>query len=408
MTNRDQVESGQPTVEETDRRKDEFLATLAHELRNPLAPLRNALQLMQLSPDRHTQAHAREMMERQLSQLVHLVDDLLDVSRISTGKLELRKERMNIATAVRNAIETSHPLIEARRQQLTVEMPNRPVWIDADPVRLSQALLNLLNNAAKYSDPDGRIQLSVACEGDEAVIRVKDDGIGIDAQMLPRIFDLFVQADRSIGKSQGGLGIGLSLVKRLIEMHGGQVEAHSEGLGHGSEFIVRLPVSEPPAVEEHSATAGKQPASQDELSPPCRDRQTNPCRRRVLVVDDNRDAAESMGELLAFMDNEVRIAVDGARAIEEAALFRPDMVLLDIGLPGLDGYEVARRIRSIPDLCKVKLVALTGWGQEKDRRLSREAGFDHHLVKPTDPVEIAKILRGLPPEIVPSSGPELR
>ncbi len=368
-------------LSDADRRKDEFLATLAHELRNPLAPIRNGLQVLRLSKDREDLVEqARAMMERQLGQLVHLVDDLLDVSRISRGKLELRRQRVELAGVVNNAVETSRPLIDAGGHQLTVSLPPEPVFVDADVTRLGQVFANLLNNAAKYSERGGRIGLTVDPQGGEAVVTVKDGGVGIPPHMLPKIFDLFTQVDRSLERSQGGLGIGLTLVRRLVEMHGGSVEARSEGHGLGSEFAVRLPML--------STAAAQPPAGIGKTAPP-------PARRRVLVADDNLDAAESLAMMLEIMGNEVRMANDGLRAVAEAVAFRPDMILLDIGMPGLNGYEACRAIREQPGGAEPVIVACTGWGQEEDRRQSREAGFNFHLVKPVDPAALEALLGSL-------------
>ncbi len=365
---------------EEDRRKTEFLALLAHELRNPLAPLRSSLQVMHLAGDnREMVERARTVMDRQLQHLVRLVDDLLDVSRISQGKLHLRKERIALSSIVSSALEVCEALIEEHGHELTVSLPPEPVHVDADRTRLAQVLSNLLSNAAKYSERGSSIRLTIQREDDQAVIHVKDTGVGIPAAMLPRVFDLFWQVDRSLEKSQGGLGVGLAIVKQLVELHGGTVEAHSEGPGSGSEFIVRLPLalSAEQAPEEPSA----QPAPQ--LS----------SRRRILVVDDNEDAADSLAMMLQMMGNEVRTAHDGLEGVELAATFRPDLVLLDIGMPRLNGYDACRRIREQPWGKNVLLVALTGWGQEEDKRRSHEAGFDTHLVKPVEPEALEKLLR---------------
>ena len=362
-------------LREADRRKDDFLATLAHELRNPLAPLRNALQIMKLS-DNGGGANVREMMERQLQQMVRLVDDLLDVSRINTGKIELRKERLALATVVQSAQEISRPLIETARHELTVNLPLEPLLVDGDLTRLAQVLSNLLNNAAKYTPEGGRIWLTVERDGSEAVMRVRDNGTGIPADMLPRIWEIFTQVDRTLERRQGGLGIGLSLVRRLVEMHGGRVDGSSEGVGRGSTFTVRLPLAliEPVRQKEEGQQA---PASG---------------RHRILVVDDNVDSAKSLAMLLQLTGNEVRTAHDGPSALEVAAAFVPDVVLLDLGLPGMSGLDVARRIREMPRLKDIMLIAQTGWGQQEDRRRSEEAGFTFHLVKPVDPAVLTKLL----------------
>jgi PAS domain S-box-containing protein len=368
-----------------DRRKDEFLATLAHELRNPLAPIRNGLQLIRLAGSNPamsaTLEQARLMRERQVQQMVRLVDDLLDVSRISRNKLELRREWVELAAVVRSAVETSRPLIEAAAHDLWISLPPEPVLLDADPVRLAQALSNLLNNAAKYSERGGSIELAVERLDGEVVLRVRDKGIGIPADKLPHIFDMFVQVDRSLERSQGGLGIGLTLVKRLIQMHGGTVEAYSDGPGKGSEIVVRLPVlTMPPAVQERAGD-GERAGTQ--------------VRRRILVVDDNRDSADSLTMMLKLRGHEVATAYEGLQAVELVGTFQPDVALLDLGMPGLNGYDAARRIRQQPESRDVVLVALTGWGQEEDKRRSQEAGFDAHLVKPVDLAALETLLDGL-------------
>jgi len=365
-------------LSEADRRKDEFLATLAHELRNPLAPIRNGLELMKLAGGEiATIERARGMMERQLTQLVRLVDDLMDVSRISRGNFELRKERVPLATVVQSALESSRPLIERMGHQLTVTLPAQPLFIDADLTRLAQVFLNLLNNAAKYSEQHAHIHLYVEREGSDLVVTVKDNGIGIAADQLSRIFDMFTQVVQSLEKAQGGLGIGLTLVKRLVEMHGGTVEAKSDGLGKGSEFVVRLPV----------VIATAEPHALDGAT-----EQSVGVSRRILVVDDNTDAAESLAEILKVLGNDTRTASDGQAGIDMAAEFRPEVILLDIGLPTLDGYDVCRAIRAQPWGTDILLIAVTGWGQHEDRRRSHEAGFDHHMVKPVDPRVLMTLL----------------
>ncbi len=368
-------------LKEADRRKDEFLATLAHELRNPLAPLRNGLQIMRLAAgDRAIVEEARAMMERQLGQMVHLVDDLLDLSRISRGKITLRTERVELARVVQQAVETSRPLIDAGGHTLTIDAEPRPIFVQADTNRLAQVISNLLNNAAKYTERGGHITLRVGRRGAEAVVSVRDTGVGIPAHMLPKVFEIFTQVDQSLEKSQGGLGIGLSLVKGLIELHGGTVEAHSDGRGTGSEFVVRLPVALTLAGPREGEEADEAPAA---------------AARRILVADDNRDSAASLAKLLRVMGNDTRTANDGLEALEVGAVFRPDVILLDIGMPRLNGYETARRIRQQPWGKNVVLVAQTGWGQDDDRRKSREAGFDLHMVKPVDPNELERLLAEL-------------
>ena len=377
---RETLEQAQ-ALADLDRRKDEFLAMLSHELRNPLAALSNAVQLLRLQKNEAPlQQEARHVIERQLGQLKHLVDDLLEVSRITSGRVQLRQEQVSVGGIVERAVETAQPLIVQRRHELKVSLPPAPIFLQADAARLEQVLVNLLTNAAKYTDEGGRIWLSVEHEGDTAVLRVRDTGIGIAPELLPRIFDLFTQAERSLDRSQGGLGIGLCLVQRLVELHGGSVEAHSV-LGQGSEFVVRLPLmltalpaSPAPAIET--------------AQPP--DSPAKGCR--VLVVDDNMDAAQSLAMLLKMSGHEVQIAYDGPSALEAALAYRPDVMLLDIGLPGLTGYEVAEQIRREATLKNTVLVALTGYGRETDRKLSQEAGFDHHLVKPADFADVQKIL----------------
>jgi CheY-like chemotaxis protein/two-component sensor histidine kinase len=326
---------------------------------------------------------ARTMMERQLTQMVRLVDDLLDVSRITRGKIELRKERVELAAVVASAVETSRPLIEAAGHELTVTLPPEPIPLDADLTRLAQVFANLLNNAAKYTGQGGHIWLTAERHGGEVLVKVRDTGLGIPADMLSKIFEMFAQVDRSLERSQGGLGIGLTLVKRLVEMHGGSVEARSDGPGMGSEFTVRLPVA--------MASASHQP------QPPKGEGEKTaaPARRRILVVDDNKDSADSMSMMLSIAGMEARTAYDGLEAVAVAAAFNPDVVLLDIGLPKLNGYEAARRIREQPWGKDMVLVAVTGWGQEEDRRRSQEAGFNFHMVKPVDPAALERLLAGL-------------
>ncbi|MBX9583697.1 MAG: response regulator [Gemmataceae bacterium] len=365
-------------LREADRRKDEFLAMLAHELRNPLAPVRNGVALLRAGgADPAAVARVGESMERQVGHLARLVDDLLDVSRIHLGKVELRPEEVDLAEVAATAVEAAAPLIDARRHTLTVSRPDPPVRLRADPARLAQVIGNLLNNAAKYTDPGGHITLTLGRDGGEAVIRVRDTGAGIAADMLPRVFDLFTQVDRTLDRSQGGLGVGLTLVRRLAELHGGWVRASSGGPGAGSEFEVRLP-----ALAAGAAKPGANGRPRRAARP----------NYRVLVVDDNADAADSLALLLELAGDTVRTAGSGPRALEVAGSFRPEVVLLDIGLPGMDGYEVARRLRGQPDGGRVLLVALTGYGRDDDRRRAAEAGFDHHLTKPADPAAVNHLL----------------
>jgi PAS domain S-box-containing protein len=366
-------------LRDADRRKDEFLAMLAHELRNPLAPIRNALQILRMrNTDGVTAARIREMMERQLQHLVRLVDDLLDVSRIMRNKIELRKEVVDLRQVVERAEEIARPVIDAQGHELSVSLPPEPLFVEGDSVRLAQAASNLLSNAAKFTERSGRVWLTLEREGSEAVLRVRDNGVGIPPELLRRVFDLFEQGDRSVARTQGGLGIGLTLVKRLVEMHGGSVAAFSEGQSKGSEFIVRLPITLPPGIGRGDAPAG--------------DTKVQSRRRRVLVVDDNVDAAESLTIVLRLLGHDVRAAPDGPSGLEVVRTYQPELVLLDIGLPGMDGYEVARRMRLMPEGRSVRLVAVTGYGQEEDRRRAHDAGFDCHLTKPVNPQALEQLL----------------
>ena len=383
-------------LKEADRRKDEFLALLAHELRNPLAPLRNGLQVMRLAAgDAHAVAKSRDMMDRQLSHMVRLIDDLLDVSRISRNKMELRRSRVLLADIVSSAVETARPAIEAAGHELTVSLPPEPVPLDADLTRLAQVFANLLNNSAKYTERGGHIWLTATREGAQVSVAVRDTGIGIPAFALPTIFDMFSQVDRSIERSTGGLGIGLALVKGLVEIHGGKVEAASPGQGKGSTFTVRLPVLEDRAKPSPEAPAEPAEGWPDSAAP----------KRRILVVDDNRDSATSMAMMLQLLGNEVRTAHDGIDAVELAERFRPQVVLMDIGMPKLNGYEATQRIRQRPWGRDLTVIALTGWGQEVDRAKSKEAGCDGHLVKPVNLPDLEKLLvelQGSPRKEVPS------
>ena len=358
------------SLKETDRRKDEFLAMLAHELRNPLAPIRNAVQIFRHKglPSAELQ-WATEVIHRQLHQLTRLVDDLLDMSRITRGRIELRKEPVELSEILNGAIEGSRPLIDKWDHELIVTLPGKPIHLHADPTRLTQVFLNLLNNAAKYTSRGGRIELRAELQGKAVVVAVKDSGIGIPPEMLPHVFEPFSQVNRSTQLSEGGLGIGLTLVKRLLDLHGASVEARSEGAGKGSEFVVRLPL----ALDEARGPVDQPGQPGAALAP-----------RRILIVDDNQDAADSLGVLLRMMGHEVHTAHDGLEAVGAVTVFHPEVVLLDIGLPKLNGYEVARRIRDQPGGAAILLVALTGWGQNEDRRRSKEAGFDHHLTKPVE------------------------
>ncbi len=370
-------------LKEADRRKDEFLALLAHELRNPLAPLRNGLEVMRLaSADASVVAKLRDMMARQLSHMVRLIDDLLDVSRISRNKIELRRSQVLLADVIRSAVETARPAIEAAGHELTVSLPREPIHLDADLTRLAQVFGNLLNNSAKYTEQSGHIWLTATRAGDHVQVVVRDTGIGIPGFALPNIFEMFNQVDRSIERRAGGLGIGLALVKGLVEMHGGTVEAASPSPGKGSTFTVRLPVLEERAESPIGKPAEELPDS------------TGP-KRRILVVDDNQDSAASMATMLHLLGNEVRTANDGIEAVARAEQFRPHVVLMDIGMPKLNGYEATRRIREQPWGRDMAIIALTGWGQEEDRTKSKEAGCDDHLLKPVHLPDLQKLLAEL-------------
>jgi CheY-like chemotaxis protein len=368
---------------EADRRKDEFLAMLAHELRNPLAPIRNALQIMQMIGEPHPDVRpVRDMIERQVSHLAGLVDDLLDVSRIGRGKVLLRKEKLDLTALVR-AVTTDHrPLLLETGLQLTAELPDRPLWVDGDATRLAQVVGNLLHNAAKFTDPGGHVTVVLAAEpdGTPATLTVRDTGIGMEGDILSRLFEPFSQADRSLHRSRGGLGLGLALVKGLVELHGGGVRAASAGPGRGSELTVNLPLAPGPAGLKRSA----EPAA--------------PGRSlRILVVEDNRDAAESLRLLLQLSGHRVAVAYSGTAALGAAREFWPDVVLCDIGLPGgLDGYDVARALRADPEQAVATLIALSGYGQEEDQRQARQAGFDRHLTKPVEPQVLTRLLAALP------------
>ena len=369
----------------TSRYKDEFLATLAHELRNPLAPLRNAVQILNLRVPRAPEtSSALAVIDRQLRQMTRLIDDLLDLSRITRNTLQLQRLEVKLADAVHVALETSQPLIEAGGHRFTLQMPGEPIVLEADAARLAQVISNLLDNAAKFTPRGGHITLRVERAGDEAVLRVRDTGVGIPPETLPLVFEMFAQADRSLERSDGGLGVGLTLVRRLVELHGGTVEARSEGRNLGAEFIVRLPVqrkvaararSESPDTHSKSATTSL----------------------RVLVVDDNVDSATTMAALLSMCGHEVRTAHDGVRALAEVKRFKPDVAILDIGMPRMNGYAVARRIREAFNTAQPLLIAVTGWGQDEDRDRSKAAGFDHHLVKPVDPAALSALVSTRPP-----------
>jgi signal transduction histidine kinase/CheY-like chemotaxis protein len=380
----EQLRTANARLAEGDRRKNEFLAMLAHELRNPLAPIRYSLEVLKLkSPNDGMLQRQREMIDRQVGHMCRLLDDLLEVSRITRGKIQLKKERLDLRQSIEQAVEALRPDAEARRQTLEMSLGGEPLWVQGDFTRLVQVFSNLLNNAIKYTEAGGRIEVSLAQldgkdESGVAVARVRDTGMGIAPEALPHVFELFAQAERTLDRSQGGLGIGLTLVQRLVQMHGGITVAHSQGIGKGSEFIVQLPLVRSFAAAESAAfdaSFGSLPAT----------------GRKVLVVEDNADSAQSLKELLQWWGYEVRTAYDGREALDTAARFLPEVVLLDIGLPVLNGYEVARFMKDHPDMRCARLVALTGYGQEEDRQRSAEVGFDAHLTKPVD----LEALRGI-------------
>ena len=379
ITERAQLERATAQAEalaDLHRRKDEFLAMLSHELRNPLAPIMTAVHLLNLERDESSIQHqARTIIERQVGQLSHLVDDLLDISRVTTGKIRLHEENTDLRGIVEQAIEATCPLIEQRKHELTVSLPLDPLWLRADATRIEQVVVNLLNNAAKYTDEGGHIWLSAQQEDNYAVLRVRDTGVGISPELLPNIFDLFSQGNRTLDRSQGGLGIGLTLAQKIVEMHRGTVDAKSAGIGQGSEFTVRLPLVVAKPVKESKESRTAEASTQTS---------------RILVVDDNVDAAESVAVMLRFSGYDVDVAYSGQTALSAVDEYRPNIVLLDIGLPEMDGYEIARRLRQ--QLKDVWLIALTGYGQDSDRQQSKEAGFDHHLVKPVDPQKLEELL----------------
>ena len=381
-----ELEQLNATLREANRLKDEFLAMLAHELRNPLAPIHNAVQLMRSPVLPAAQlSWARDVIGRQVGHLTRLVDDLLDVSRITRGKINVKRELIEIATVVARAVETVQPMLAGQSHELVMNVEPTPLYVEGDLTRLTQIVGNILSNSIKYTDAGGRIELNVSAVRDRVEIRVRDNGIGIESAALPAVFDLFTQAARSAERAQAGLGIGLALVKRLVELHGGLVEAHSDGLGQGSEFIVWLPRV---IREADRSIVPLQPAP---TAANCASGS-----RRILLADDNRDALDSLAELLAIAGHETHKAGDGAQALEAATRLRPDVILLDIGMPGMDGYEVARRIRAQPWGREPTLVALTGWGQDNDRKRSSEAGFDAHWVKPLELNRLWNLLESLP------------
>ncbi|HZP88813.1 MAG TPA: response regulator [Burkholderiales bacterium] len=372
--------AAEEALREADKRKDNFIATLAHELRNPLAPIRNAIAVMrQKGPSTPDVQWCRDVIDRQVEQMARLLEDLLDVSRITRGKITLRRERVLLSTVIEQAVEMARPLVDAPGHELKVSMPASPVLIDGDPTRLAQIFCNLLTNAAKYTEGKGVIRLSAEQHDGQIVVEVQDSGIGISAEHLPRLFEMFGQVESALQRAQGGLGIGLSLAKALVEMHGGQISAHSEGLGKGTTFTVRLPV----------VGARQQTLALDDA---CGGNDRRLRKRRIVIADDLHDSAESLAMLLEIMGNEVRVAYDGEEAVEVAEAFRPEAVLLDIGMPKLNGYEACQRIRAQPWGKDMVLIAHTGWGQEEDVRRAKEAGFDHHLIKPCDPSALLRVL----------------
>ncbi len=379
----DTIRQSQELLQEADRRKDEFLATLAHELRNPLAPIRTAAQLLASAKLRPEQLQwAQSLIQRQVGHMALLLDDLLDVSRITQGKLSLKLEDVAVVNVVDAAVEVARPLLDSKHHRLVVNLPAETIRLRADALRLSQIISNLLTNAAKYTDPAGHIELGGSIQGGMFCLSVKDDGIGIAPQSLSRIFEMFSQVEGALGRSDGGLGIGLALVKGLVSLHGGSIEAHSAGLGQGSQFTVRLPLPTSGATLP-TASGEKAPASADS-------------RRRVLLVDDNKDAADALAMLLEFDGQEVRVAYSARAALSIAQTFRPDVALLDIGMPDMNGYELARTLRQTSWGRSLFLIALTGWGQEDDRLRATQAGFDHHLTKPVDPQAVERLLNSAP------------
>lgn len=369
-------------LEESQQRTHEFLAMLSHELRNPLAPLKTSVDIMRMRElSDPVLLRARDVIDRQVQQLTHIIDELLDISRITSGRIRLTSETLDLESIVKRAIEAAHPLLESKGHSLEIETPGHHLWVRGDLTRLIQVFVNLLNNAAKYTSDGGHIEVEIRAAEKSAAIHVRDDGVGVAAELLPRVFDLFTQGHRPLDRADGGLGVGLALVHRIVSLHGGGVKAFSEGTGRGSEFVVTLPrYSEEISM---SVASDSQP-----IEPQQR-------RRRLMVIDDNKDAAESMSMLFELWGHEVICAYDGRAALETAAKYRPDAVFLDIGLPGMDGYEIAERLRELPESARTVLVAITGYGQDEDRRRSREAGIDHHLVKPVSPDTLHKLLDSL-------------
>jgi two-component system CheB/CheR fusion protein len=380
-------------LQEADRRKDEFLAMLAHELRNPLAPIRYGLHILRMpNADPTENAPVIELMEQQVHNLAHLVDDLLDVSRITRGKIQLQQDSVDLVAAVKRALESIRPAVDAQKLGLDLSLPQHPIYVQADSIRLEQVFFNLLSNAAKFTEPGGRIELTATLHEDRVAVRIRDTGIGIPSEVLPHIFELFVQSERGLDRARGGLGIGLTLVKKLIEMMGGNVTAYSAGAGQGSEFVVRLPIQEK-VSHPHPVPASNSPPN---ASPPL----------RILVAEDLEAVAETASRMLKLWGHTVRLIRDGPSVLPAVCDFKPDVVLLDIGLPGMDGYEVARQInQEVAMDARPMIVAVTGYGQEEDRRRSREAGCDFHLVKPIDPSELRVLLESVESRLVaPGSG----
>jgi signal transduction histidine kinase len=376
---RDELKAHSDALEDADRRKDEFLATLAHELRNPLAPLRHGLDILRKSPDREEATDIREMMDRQLVHMVRLIDDLLDVSRVRQGKIELRKARIQAADVIQLALESSQSLIDSAGHSLTLAVPPEPIWLDADMTRVAQVIGNLLNNAAKYTPEGGRIDLSLRTDGEGAVFAISDNGLGIPADMQSKVFQLFAQVGDHADRARGGLGIGLALVKQLVEMHDGSVSAESAGPGQGSVFTVRIPLAASDAETQREA---KEPVAEPAQPQPL----------KVLVVDDNVELAQTVGWMLEEIGHEYHLVHDGRQALQAAREFRPDAILLDIGLPEMDGYAVCRAFRQDDSFKDALIIAQTGWGQQRDKALASEAGFDHHLVKPVAYKDLERVL----------------
>lgn len=376
---RDELEATSAFLKDADKRKNEFLATLAHELRNPLAPIRNGLEILRLSPNSAEAESVRQMMDRQLNHLVRLIDDLLDISRVRQGKFNLQRKNITMQDVLQSALEVSRPLIENGKHTLTVDISDEPVWLNADLTRLAQIVSNLVNNAAKYTQDGGKIHLSVTTQNDHVVIAISDNGLGIPKDMLTQVFERFTQVNRSLDRSQGGLGIGLALVSQLVDMHGGTIKAESAGLGLGSTFTVTLPTNMP----KEAALSLPEKTSQAK---------TQPNSLNILVVDDNLPSAQTIGWMLEMIGHKTTLAHDGLKALETARELKPDVILLDIGLPTMDGYTVCRELRKDPAFKNTMLVAQTGWGQDKDRREAFEAGFDHHLLKPVDLNEFSTLL----------------